>query len=132
MKVPVKEFMSGLGKIAWIGQTRTEPPAASLLACRGQNPSEMDIAALRNLAAYYWWSKELGITFYEGPPERDIRKPMPFHGYADSGENSHIDGSAQQGIIFKAGLRGHPGEPSVPSLRKLKVLQENLSQITSV
>ena len=109
VSMPVVEFMSGLGKISWTSQTRIESPFSSLLACRGQAPSELDGRALKHYAAYLWTTREVGITFHPGPADCDIREPMPIHVYADSGQNSHPDGAAQIGLAFYAGERGHPG-----------------------
>ena len=50
-------------------------------------------------------SKHIGITYYEGPADRDIRQPMPFHAYCDSA----VDEQAHWAWAIKAGLRGHPG-----------------------
>jgi hypothetical protein len=107
--VPVETFMRAQGMLAWTGQTRMESPLIPLMACRGLKPTTLDLDNLKNYAAFLYTTREVGITFYEGPKDRDIRQPIPFHAAADAGENSHIDGAAHMGMVFKMGEPGHPG-----------------------
>ena len=57
--VPVREYMSALMSASWISQTRFESPAVSLLACRGQRPTQVDMAAVRSHAAYLWTKRDI-------------------------------------------------------------------------
>ena len=90
--------------------TRGNTSVLSMIAGMQNNPSQLDLDELKHFAAHLYTSKHIGITYYEGPTDRDIRKPMPFHAYCDSAESKHVDGQAHWAWAIKAGLRGHPGE----------------------
>jgi hypothetical protein len=59
-----------------------------LMACRGAIPLHWTCSA-KELHMTTSGPQEAGITFYEGPQDETSR--LPFHVYADAGENSHID-----------------------------------------
>ena len=75
-EVPVRDYMSALMSASWITQTRFESPAMSLLACRSQRPTQVDMEAVRSHAAYLHTTRDLGLTYYEGPKDADIRKTV--------------------------------------------------------
>lgn len=108
-KIQVTEYLRPMGMLQWMRLTRGNTAVLSLLAGRQGSPSAIDLEAAKVFTAYLATSKHIGITFYEGPDDRDIRKPMPFHVFTDAAQAKHVDLQCQMAYAIKAGERGHPG-----------------------
>ena len=108
--------------------TRGNTSVLSMIAGMQNNPSQLDLDALKHFAAYLHTSKHIGITYYEGPADRDIKKPMPFHAYCDSAESKHVDGQAHWAWTIKAGIRVHPGGATCwKSVKGTEVVGDSMS-----
>ena len=56
----------------------------------------------------------MGLTFYEGPQDADIRKTVRLRLYTDDGENQHVDGAVHWGVLAFLGEEGDcPGSGAV-------------------
>ena len=105
---------SALMSASWISQTRFDLPAVSLLACRGQRPTQVDMEAVRSHAAYLWTTRDIGLTYYEGPKDADIRKTVRLRLFSDDGEEQHLDGAGHWGmLVYRGSEEDCPGTAAV-------------------
>ena len=75
----------------------------ALLACMAQRPTLLEQRAVDHYVAYLYGSREMGITYYEGPPGANIRTTVPLRLYTDTGENQHLNGAGHWGIAVFLG-----------------------------
>ena len=101
--VSTRDFLGRVMSAMWITQTRFESAAVPLLATSSHRPTKVDMEAVTAHVAYLHTTRGLGLTYYEGPKEADIRQTLRLRMYADAGEGQHLDGAAHVGFLLFLG-----------------------------
>ena len=102
---PLKPYQRGLGIMVYMRGTRKDMMVTfSQLAEHAHNPRAIDMEALQYAAAYIVTTREVGLSYFPGPPDADISQPFPFHGYVDAAWNTgSADGASRLGRMITPG-----------------------------
>ena len=101
----LKPYQCGLGIMVYLRGTRKDLMVSfSQLAEHAQKPRIIDSEALRYAAAYVVTTRDVGLSFFPGPPTADISRPFPFHGHADAAWNTgDVEGASRLGRMITPG-----------------------------